>query len=344
MTWQWATLDDVAVGPLMIWQRAPYDDVAVVPLISQSMWQSTWQSMWHCSPRVSGSLYMTWLPTWQSSQVAYKISTDHTPFEAWTRLKPDIGHVRVFGCVAHMKTPEDQVKKLDDRSIQAPRAWYSKLSGCLESLGFVKCLYEPAVYTKRMGGESLEQMNSKFDMSDMGKLSYYLGIEVKQEANYIELKLAAYARKVLEKVGIPDCNPSNPMDPKGTLEYGLVYANDSGNNVLTGYSDSGHVATAAACQAIWLWNVLKQITGETIEPVVIYIDKKSAIDLSKNTTFYGRNKHIDVRYHFIRECVERGEIMVKHVDGENQRADSVTKEEYDTHDPQGQSATELPSP
>lgn len=38
---------------------------------------------------------------------------------------------------------------------QAPRDWYAKLSGRLEGLGFVKCPYEPAVYTKHMGGESL---------------------------------------------------------------------------------------------------------------------------------------------------------------------------------------------
>lgn len=154
---------------------------------------------------------------------------------------------------------------------------------------------------------------------------------------------------------------------QGTLEYGLVYSKDSGNNVLTGYSDSDHAghiedrkstggmvfylneslitwvsqkqrcvalssceaefmaATAAACQAIWLRKVLKQITGEQIDPVVIYIDNKSAIDLAKNPTFHGRSKHIDIRYHFIRECVDRGDIIVKHVNGEKQRADPLTK-------------------
>lgn len=84
-------------------------------------------------------------------------------------------------------------------------------------------------------------------------------------------------------------------------------------------------ATAAACQAIWLRKVMMQIAGESIVPVVIYIDNKSAIDLAKNPTFHGRSKHIDIRYHFIRECVERGEIIVKHINSENQRADSLTK-------------------
>lgn len=38
---------------------------------------------------------------------------------------------------------------------QAPHAWYTKLITCLINLGFVRCPYEHAVYTKRMGSESL---------------------------------------------------------------------------------------------------------------------------------------------------------------------------------------------
>lgn len=65
-------------------------------------------------------------------------------------------------------------------------------------------------------------------------------------------------------------------------------------------------ATAAACQGIWLRNVLSQITSKVIGPVTLYIDNMSAIDLANNPVFNGRSKHIDIRYHFIRECVERG--------------------------------------
>lgn len=41
--------------------------------------------------------------------------------------------------------------------------------------------------------------------------------------------------------------------------------------------------------------------------------------------FHGRSKHIDVRYHFIRECVERGEVVLKYVNNNEQRADILTK-------------------
>lgn len=65
-------------------------------------------------------------------------------------------------------------------------------------------------------------------------------------------------------------------------------------------------ATAATCQGVWLKKLLNQITNTNLEPVIIYIDNKSSIDLAKNPVFHGRSKHIDIRYHFIRECVEKG--------------------------------------
>lgn len=50
--------------------------------------------------------------------------------------------------------------------------------------------------------EFKHQINTKFDMSDLGRLNYYLGIEVEQGRGYIELKQAAYAKKILEKAGM----------------------------------------------------------------------------------------------------------------------------------------------
>lgn len=72
-------------------------------------------------------------------------------------------------------------------------------------------------------------------------------------------------------------------------------------------------ATAAACQAVWLRKLLSQIVNVKLGPVVMHLDNKSAIDLAKNPIFHGRRKHIDIHYHFIRECVGRGEIELKHV-------------------------------
>lgn len=44
--------------------------------------------------------------------------TGQTSYEAWSKRKPDISHVRVFESLVHMKIPSNQVQKLDDRSKQ----------------------------------------------------------------------------------------------------------------------------------------------------------------------------------------------------------------------------------
>lgn len=84
-------------------------------------------------------------------------------------------------------------------------------------------------------------------------------------------------------------------------------------------------ATAAACQAIWLQRVLRHITDIKPGPVTLYIDNRYVVDLARNPFFHGRSKHIDLRYHFIRDCVEQGLVVIKHVSTNEQRADILTK-------------------
>ena len=67
-------------------------------------------------------------------------------------------------------------------------------------------------------------------------------------------------------------------------------------------------ATEAAKQAICLQELLGEVVGETCKKVVIRVDNKSAISLTKNPVFYGRSKHIHRRFHFIRECVENNKL------------------------------------
>ncbi|KAL7603474.1 hypothetical protein Lser_V15G15914 [Lactuca serriola] len=275
-------------------------------------------------------------------------------------------------------------------------------------------------------------MNIKFEMSDLGLLTYYLGIEVKQYKGGITLKQEAYAKNLLSKTKMKDCNPTRaPMEHKlklrkngegdwvnpteyrsivgalrylthtrpditfavgivsrymekptsqhlqavkhilryikGTLDFGLRYTKGEENVSLTGYTDSDlandldnrrstggmayyvnnslitwasqkqrcvalssceaefMAATLAACQGIWLRRLLREITGQNVPPVEINVDNRSSLDLMKNPVFHGRSKHIDIRFHFIRECVENGEISVKFVPSEEQKADILTK-------------------
>ncbi|KAJ9552992.1 hypothetical protein OSB04_017037 [Centaurea solstitialis] len=84
-------------------------------------------------------------------------------------------------------------------------------------------------------------------------------------------------------------------------------------------------ATSAACQAVWLRELLAEVTGLKKQKVLIRIDNKSTIALSKNPVFHGRSKHIHTRFHFIRERVENKQVEVEHVAGDSQVADSLTK-------------------
>ncbi|GJX69097.1 NB-ARC domains-containing protein [Tanacetum coccineum] len=63
-------------------------------------------------------------------------------------------------------------------------------------------------------------------------------------------------------------------------------------------------ATGAACQALWLKRLLSELTGWEEKRITLKVDNVSAIALVRNPVFHGRSKHIDIRYHFIRECVE----------------------------------------
>ena len=71
------------------------------------------------------------------------------------------------------------------------------------------------------------------------------------------------------------------------------------------------VETVAACQAIWLRRILIDLNERQEDGATIYCDNISSIALSKNPVFHGRSKHIEIRYHFIRELMENGDIKME---------------------------------
>ncbi|KAM1556531.1 hypothetical protein TB2_040113 [Malus domestica] len=70
---------------------------------------------------------------------------------------------------------------------------------------------------------------------------------------------------------------------------------------------------------------LKELSMPQEEPMEIYVDNKSAIALAKNPVFHDRSKHIDTRYHYIRECITRKDVQVEYVKSQDQVADIFTK-------------------
>lgn len=60
--------------------------------------------------------------------------------------------------------------------------------------------------------EFKKEMNQQFEMSNLGLLSYYLGIEVTKRSSFITLRQSAYAKRILEKAEMSSCNLSRcPM-------------------------------------------------------------------------------------------------------------------------------------
>ncbi|GKA19025.1 ribonuclease H-like domain, reverse transcriptase, RNA-dependent DNA polymerase [Tanacetum coccineum] len=328
------------------------------------------------------------------------------------------------------------------------------MDNTLKTLDFKKCALEQAIYTRTTENSIIlvgvyvddliitgtpkkeidkfkSQMKEIFEMSDLGLLAYYLGIEVTQSGGDISIKQSAYASKILTEAGMLESNETIiPMDPgtrltkntegtmvnsteyqsligclryllhtrpdlsysvgllsrymqepkeqhmkaikqvlryvKGTKDYGITYKHNGGNKI-HGYSDSSYgvntqegkgttgiifyygespinwstqkqatvalsscesefiAATAAATKALWLKRLLSRLTHSEEEKITIMVDNKSAIALMKNPVFHGRSKHIDTKYHFIRECVERDDIQVEFVSGDYQKADILTK-------------------
>ncbi|XP_053698976.1 uncharacterized protein LOC128745943 [Sabethes cyaneus] len=82
---------------------------------------------------------------------------------------------------------------------------------------------------------------------------------------------------------------------------------------------------AAACHGQWLVRVLLDLGLSSNGPVPYHEDNQSTIKIVSNSKDPGRLKHIDVKYFYVRELVERGFIEIDYVPSEKQQADILTK-------------------
>jgi hypothetical protein len=76
---------------------------------------------------------------------------------------------------------------------------------------------------------------------------------------------------------------------------------------------------------VWFKNLIEEISQEKIEIVMLKIDNVSAINLAKNPIAHGRSKHIELRFHYLREQVNNGNLTLEHCISEEQVADLFTK-------------------
>lgn len=85
------------------------------------------------------------------------------------------------------------------------------------------------------------------------------------------------------------------------------------------------VCDLSACQAIWLMNLLQYLKIKVNKHVKMVIDNKSTISLAKNPVLYGRSKHIDTKFHFLRNQVQNEVLEVVHCNTPKQLAYVLTK-------------------
>nr|GEU90537.1 hypothetical protein [Tanacetum cinerariifolium] len=193
---------------------------------------------------------------------------------------------------------------------QAPRAWYDKLSSFLIEHHFTK---------------------DNFKMSMMGEMKFFLRLHIHQSPRGIFINQSQYTMKLLRKHEMKKCD--TVMTPMAIAKtdadlLGLQFLGDklvswsSKNQDCTAMStmEAEYISLSACCaQVIWMQTQLLDY-GYRYNKITMYCDSKSAIAISCNPA-----KHINIRYHFIKEYVEQGTIELYIVGTEYQLADLFTK-------------------
>ncbi|GJR57303.1 retrovirus-related pol polyprotein from transposon TNT 1-94 [Tanacetum coccineum] len=207
-------------------------------------------------------------------------------------------------------------------------------------------------------------LSLKFKMSMMEKISFFLGLQISQNPRdpqgisvdpthyrimvgsimyltsnrpdlvFVVCMCARYQAKPTEKHLTAAKRVFRYL--KRTINMGLWYQKDTGIE-LTAYADAYHAGchdtrrkakyiSLSGCCAQILW-MRSQLTdyGLAINKIPLYCDNKSAIALCYNNVQHSRSKHIDIRYHFIKEQVENDVVELYFVKTKYQLADIFTK-------------------
>jgi len=83
--------------------------------------------------------------------------------------------------------------------------------------------------------------------------------------------------------------------------------------------------TDAAKEAVYLIGFLKELGLEKFTEVIIYNDNQGAEKLAHNPVYHGRSKHIDIRYNYIREVLQKQPVKLEYLPTELMLADILTK-------------------
>ncbi|GJY28931.1 putative ribonuclease H-like domain-containing protein [Tanacetum coccineum] len=251
---------------------------------------------------------------------------------------------------------------------QAPRAWYETLSFFLLENDFGRGTIDKTLFIKKnkrdimlvqvyvddiifgstkqsMCTEFKDCMHKRFQMSSMGELTFFLGLQVKtaitpiesnkqlvKDEDGVDVDIHVY-RSMISSLMYLTASRYLKHQPK----LGLWYPKDSPFE-LEAYSDSDYggasldrkstteYVTAANCcgQVLWIQNQMMDY-GFNFMNTKIHIDNESTISVIKNPVAHSRTKHIEIRFHFIRDCYEKRLIEVIKIHTDHNVADLLTK-------------------
>ncbi|GJY14523.1 retrovirus-related pol polyprotein from transposon TNT 1-94 [Tanacetum coccineum] len=256
---------------------------------------------------------------------------------------------------------------------QAPKAWYDRLKAFLIKHEHKMGMVDNTLFTKKkcsnliivqiyvddiifgstcqdMCDEFTKIMHDEFEMSMMGELNFFLGLQIKQMEDSIFFNQSKYIKEMLKKFGLEDSKPmKTPMSsdtkltkdeelsafvpaskrlPKPlTLKRLSVSSDTLKKQIVLAISttEAEYVSAGKTCQqALWMKQALIDYDVR-LDDVPIMCDNKGAIDLSKNPVQHSRTKHIEIRHHFFRDDVQKGHISIEKVPSADNIADILTK-------------------
>lgn len=148
-----------------------------------------------------------------------------------------------------------------------------------------------------------------------------------------EPRARAYYRN-LRLEGYSDADwGANPIDRKSISGYAfligsgvIAWSSKKQAVVALSSTEAEYMAISyAARHAIWMRTLLAELTFAQEQATKLNADNQSAIALSKDNVHHARTKHIDIRHHFIRECIESDTIALAYVPTDDNMADLFTK-------------------
>jgi hypothetical protein len=128
----------------------------------------------------------------------------------------------------------------------------------------------------------------------------------------------------LRLIGYSDANWGSDLDEcKSTSGYtfllnngAITWSSKKQPYIVLSTMEVEYVACSAAVQkAVWLKRFFQhlEVVKDASDPVIIHCDSTAALAYAKDPKYHGKTKHIDIRYHYIRDMVTHKEVVLKHI-------------------------------